>query len=505
MADVAARLRETAARLPEHTAVVWQHQHLSYRELDQRVDAAAGGLQHLGVEPGDRVAIVCGNVPAFVEAYFATHRCGAAAVPLHPDLTPDELRYVLADSGARVCIAMASVADLLAPLTGELEQLAALVAVGGGGLPPDVWEWRSLLAAEHPYEETPRPLEDLAAVVYTSGTTGRPRGAMLTRGNLYANQDEALSGRFEIGPDERVLLVLPLSHIYALNVGLGGTVRAGGTVVLSERFDPAGSLAAVAQHEVTVILGTPQMYLAWLGLEEADQSQFKSVRLATSGAAPLPITVFHAFADRFGLVIEEGYGLTEAGPAVTSSTIAPAARARSVGWPLPNVELRLVDDDGTDVELGDPGEVWVRSPSVFQGYWNDPDATAQALTPDGWLRTGDVATADADGYLYLVDRKRDLILVSGFNVYPEEVERVLDQHPAVEGCAVVGQPHPYTGETVKAFVKPRAGAEVLEDEINAFCRRLLARYKCPTVLEVVDHLPTTATGKVRRVDLRDVP
>lgn len=502
MADIAARLRETAHRAPEHEALVWHGQSITYGELNDRVDAAAGAFQHLGVTAGDRVAIVCGNVPAFVEAYFATHRCGAAAVPLNPDLTPDELRYVLADSGARVCVAAAAVADLLVPFVAELDDLDHLVAVSAGGLPPEVAEWRQLLAAGHGYREVARDLDDLAALVYTSGTTGRPRGAMLTRGDLYANQDQALAGRFEIGADEKVLLVLPLSHIYALNVGLGGTVRAGATVVLAERFDPAGSLQAIAAHAVTVVLGTPTMYLAWLNLPDAAPEQLRSVRLATSGAAPLPADVFHAFADRFGLVIEEGYGLTEAGPAVTSSTVAPAARARSVGWPLPGVELRLVDDHGLDVEPGDPGEVWVRSPSVFQGYWHDPDGTTAALAPDGWLRTGDIGTRDDDGYLYLVDRKRDLILVSGFNVYPEEVERVLHQHEAVDNCAVVGVPHPYTGETVKAFVVAVPGAELSEDEVAAFCRKHLARYKCPSVVAFVDGLPMTASGKVRRVELR---
>ncbi len=244
------------------------------------------------------------------------------------------------------------------------------------------------------------------------------------------------------------------------------------------------------------------MYIAWLNVPDADPSAMRTVRLAVSGAAPLPPQVLERFADTFGPTIEEGYGLTEAAPSVTSNSMAPAPRAGTVGMPLPGIELRLVDRQGADADPGDPGEVWVRGPNVFQGYWNDPEATAEALTGDGWLRTGDIGVLDDAGYLRLVDRRKDLIIVSGFNVYPREVERVLYQHDAIAECAVVGVPHPYTGEAVKAFVVPRDGAEISEDDVTAFCRTLLARYKCPESVEVVDELPHTATGKVRRGELR---
>jgi long-chain acyl-CoA synthetase len=245
------------------------------------------------------------------------------------------------------------------------------------------------------------------------------------------------------------------------------------------------------------------MYVAWLESGHLDPEVLGSVRLAVSGAAPLPVQVFERFRDVAGLAIEEGYGLTEAGPSVASSAMADAPRAGSVGLPLPELELRLVDDEGHDVEPGDPGEVWVRGPNVFAGYWNDPDGTAAVLTAEGWLRTGDVATQDEDGFLYLVDRKRDLIIVNGFNVYPREVERVLYEDERVAQAAAFGVPHVLTGETVVAAVVPRDGATIDPDALIGRCRERLARYKCPTRIDVLAVLPTTATGKIRRGMLRD--
>jgi long-chain acyl-CoA synthetase len=252
-----------------------------------------------------------------------------------------------------------------------------------------------------------------------------------------------------------------------------------------------------------VLLGAPPMYIAWLEGGVLEGHRLPKLRLAVSGAAPLPVPVLLRFAEATGVIIEEGYGLTEASPSVTSNSMGPEARPGSVGLPLPGIELRLVGEDGNEVEVGDPGEVWVRGPNVFSGYYHDDEATAAALTPDGWLRTGDVGTQDDEGYLYLVDRKRDLIIVNGFNVYPREVERVLLEDDTVAQAAAVGAPHPFTGETVVAHVVPRAGVTVDVDALADRCRGKLARYKCPTRIEVIEGLPHTATGKVRRRELRD--
>jgi long-chain acyl-CoA synthetase len=499
--DVAARLRATAAARRDHPAVVAGERTVSYGELHDRVDRVTAALQGLGVGPGDRVALVLGTTLTFVETYAAVLRAGAAFVPLLPGLAPDELRHALADAGAVVAIVGPERSEDVGHLRAELPDLEHLVVEGAaveGAL-----DYDAFVADAGEATSVTRGPDDLAALVYTSGTTGRPRGAMLTRGNLAANQDQSLAGRFEVGPDDVVLLVLPLAHIYALNVGLGTAITVGATMVLVERFEPAETAAAIARHGVTLVLGAPPMYVSWLESGVLEDADLSSVRLAVSGAAPLGVPTIERFAEATGLTIEEGYGLTEASPSVAATSMSDEAAPGSVGLPLPGIELRLVDADGRDVEPGDPGEVWVRGPNVFQGYWRDDDATGEVLTEDGWLRTGDVGVQDERGMLRLVDRLRDLVIVNGFNVYPREVERVLLEAPGVADAAVVGIPHPLTGETVVASVVPRSDAEVDVDALREHCRKHLARYKCPSSIDLVPVLPHTATGKVRRHELRD--
>ncbi len=505
--DVAARLRRTAAEFPDHVALRWHDGQCTYAELHARVDAATAALQDLKVAPGDRVALVLGTTPTFVEVAAAVLRAGAAMVPLLTGLAPDELRYAITDSQATLVVVGPERAEAVLALRDDLPDTTRIVLadVDADDLSSDVEvaRWADLTATATQPAVVERALDDLAALVYTSGTTGRPRGAMLTRGNHAANQDQSLAGRFQITDSDVVLLVLPLAHIYSLNVGLGASITAGATMVLVERFDPALVLDAIADNQVTVVLGAPPMYVAWLQSGLLDTADMSSVRLAVSGAAPLPVPIVHSFYELTGLTIEEGYGLTEAGPSVSSTSMSPVPIPGSVGQPLPDIELRLVDANGRDVETGDDGEVWVRGPNVFIGYWNDPDATAAALTPDGWLRTGDVGMRDGDGMLYLVDRLQDLVIVNGFNVYPREVERVLLDSGQLAQAAVVGVPHSLTGEAPQAYVVALPDVTVDVDGLQAHCRTQLARYKCPTSIEVVDSLPTTATGKIRRIDLRE--
>ena len=497
--DLAACLRATAEARPDHVALRWHGDDMTYGELDARVDRAAAGLQSLGVARGDRVALLLGNVPAFVEAWVGVLRAGAVAVPLNLGLAPDEVGHALADSGAQVLVVAAVVADDMVDLAAELD-VTVLVA-GAEEAPANTTRWRDLLDRAGALTPATTSDDDLAAIVYTSGTTGRPKGAMLTRGNLAANQAQSLAGRLTVEADDVVLLVLPMSHIYALNVGLGSAVSVGARMILQERFDPVGSLDVIEEQGVTVVLGAPPMYVAWNNTPGIEDRDLSSVRLAASGAAALPVAVHARFLELTGITIREGYGLTEASPSLTSNAMAEVPRAGTVGLPLPDVQLRLVDDDGDEVATGEVGQVLARGPNVFAGYWQDPEATAESLV-DGWLHTGDVGILDADGHLRLVDRLGDVIIVSGFNVYPREVERVLVRHEAVGEAAVVGVPHPYTGEAVKAFVVP--AGEVTEDELAVFCRSLLARYKCPETIQIVDALPLTATGKVRRTALRDL-
>ncbi len=501
--DVAARLRETAATYPDHVALRWQGGQRTYAELHQRVDAATAALQSLEVGPGDRIALVLGTNSTFVEAACAVLRAGAAMVPLLTGLAPDELRYAINDSGATVVVVGPERAAALLDLRDDLPDVRHLVVADVDDAASELPRWEELTATDAEPARVERDLDDLAALVYTSGTTGRPRGAMLSRGNLAANQDQTLAGRFQVTDEDVILLVLPLAHIYSLNVGLGASITAGATMVLVERFDPKVVIDAIEANQVTVVLGAPPMYVAWLQSGLLDTADMSTVRLAISGAAPLPVPIIHSFYELTGLTIEEGYGLTEASPSVAATSMSPVPIPGSVGQPLPGVELRLVDANGRDVAEGDDGEVWVRGPNVFQGYWNDAEATDAALTPDGWLRTGDVGMRDADGMLYLVDRLQDLVIVNGFNVYPREVERVLLSSGQVAQAAVVGAPHPLTGETLQAHVVPLPDTTIDVPALEAHCRANLARYKNPTSIEVVDSLPTTATGKIRRVELRE--
>jgi long-chain acyl-CoA synthetase len=328
---------------------------------------------------------------------------------------------------------------------------------------------------------------------------------MLTHGNLVTNLGQ-IQGHpsLALRPEDVGLCVLPLFHVYGLHVGIGVALAAGASVVL-DRFDAARSVRLVREHGVTVVAAVPAMWSAWLELADADAppDSFSTVRLAVSGAAALSEETASAMRERFGVVVAEGYGLTEASAVVTAALVANRPpQPGSIGLPLPGVDVRLVDVDGADVLAGDPGEIWVRGPNVFPGYWRDEEATKRVLTADGWLRTGDVAVADDDGELTLVDRAKDLVIVSGFNVYPAEVEEVLLAHPDVAEAAVVGEPDDRSGEAVAAYVVAEPGRAPTTDELSAHCTAALARYKCPTRVEIVDVLPRSFVGKLLRRELR---
>jgi long-chain acyl-CoA synthetase len=462
----------------------------TYGELRDQVARMRGALAARGIAPGDRVAILAANNWYFVSAYLAVLGAGAIAVPLNPQSPPAEVERELATTGAKLA--------LVGPSGRELAE-----AVDRGALPDyeGVVDVADLLGAD-PAPLVDRAADDVAVLLFTSGTAGAPRPAMLTHGNLSANLDQVLANSARPhGVDEVALAVLPLFHVFGLNAVLGVTLRVGGTVVLVERFDPHSTLAEVAEHGVTVLSGVPTMWAAWAGLPDVAPAALASVRDAVSGAAALDPAVRRAVRDRLGLDLTEGYGLTEASPAVTSG-LGHDAPDGSIGVPLPGVQVRLVDTEGQDALVGDPGEIWVRGPNVFAGYWQDPEASAAALTPDGWLRTGDTAVVDDDGFLWLVDRTKDVIIVSGFNVFPGEVEDVLAMHPAVEAAAVVGVPHPHSGEAVRAYVVVRAGAHVDEDALVEHACRHLARYKCPSSIAFVDELPHGLSGKLLRRALR---
>jgi long-chain acyl-CoA synthetase len=498
--NLADLVRDAAGRTPGKDALRFRDRRMSWRDLDAAVDNAAGAFTALGLQPGDRVALSLTNTPSFAVAYFGALRAGCVAVPVNTAYTANELEHVLGDSGARAVVGQRSSADVLLSVAEDLDDLE-FVLVADSARPPDgAQPFDKLVAAggDVPHVETSD--DDLAVVIYTSGTSGRPKGAMLSHGALYANLDQC--ERIEppaVQSDDIVLLVLPLFHIYGLNAGLGLVAKTGATGVLVERFDPVETLDVVRREGVTNLIGAPPMYVAWSMLPDLGEA-LASVRLAVSGAAPLPPEVLNRIVESTGRHVFEGYGLTETAPVLTTTLMSEVAKPGSIGRPIPGVELQLLDDSGAPVDEEDPGEIVVRGANLFSGYWPDGEGGPDA---QGWFPTGDVAYADQDGDLHLVDRRRELILVSGFNVYPREVEDVLERHPEIAEAAVIGIAHPYTGEAVKAFVVAIDGAHLTADEVIDHCARSLARFKCPTSVEFVPELPHVATGKVSKGAIRE--
>ena len=513
--NLADQVRRAAAERGDRAALHWRERTLTWSELDDAVTATARALvadvpPAAGTEHPPRVAVAFGNTPDFVVTYLAALRAGLVAVPVNPALTARELRHVLTDSGATVLVGAPEVTARV-----DRTELPGLRAVHTA--PP-------VRGDTGPDGFPARAGDDLAVLLYTSGTEGRPKGAMLSHRALAANHDQ--TDRIEppvVGPDDVVLLALPLFHAYGLNTVLGAVVRHGATGVLVDEPGPSGALDEIARHRVTVLVGVPSMFLTWAEAERDPAAALASVRVAVCGAAPLPPAVGARFTELTGHPVHVGYGLTETAPVLTSTLVGGEPKPGSIGRPLPGVELRLTGADGVELwrdgapadapdedemdlsdELAgtDPGQIVVRGENLFAGYWPDgrggPD-------PDGWWATGDVAYADGDGDLFLVDRLGELILVNGFNVYPHEVELVLQAHPGVAESAVLGVPHPRTGETVRAYVVRAASPAVTADDLLAHCARNLARFKCPTAVEFVDSLPYSAIGKVRKTELRPAP
>jgi long-chain acyl-CoA synthetase len=430
-------------------------------------------------------------------------RAGATIVPLNVMYKAGETAYILRDSGAKVAITVEPFYPQLAEARREAPALEHLLVKAGQPL-EGVINWDAALA-EQP---TTRPAvavdrQDVAVIAYTSGTTGQPKGAMLTHHNLLYNCEQVdRLENLKVGPEDRVYLVLPLFHIYALNVGMNLTFYKGATIILDERFDPEGSLEKIQQHRATAIYGAPPMYVAWVTNPNTRNYDLSSVRVAVSGAAALPVAVLEGFQQLTGVTIWEGYGLTEVSPVATTNSAGPRPKPGSVGLPIPGMEVRIVDAAGRDVPVGEPGEIILRGENVMVGYYNKPEATAEAIR-DGWFYTGDIGKLDEEGYIYIVDRTKDMINVGGFNVYPREVEEVLYRHPKVADAAVIDEPDPYQGESVLAVVVPKAGETVTAEELIAYCRERLAVFKAPRRVEFRESLPRNLSGKVLKRQLRD--
>jgi long-chain acyl-CoA synthetase len=490
----------------------------TWGDVRRRARSVADGLAGLGVGPGDRVAIAWPTSVDFVVAYLGVLVAGAVAVPLNPNSPANEIRRELEVVEPGVVLAGVAGTGADSPGaegTGPVRHLvlpAALSASAGERTPTVRWEELSGVGVSGSEGDgpalapAPRQDADLAVLLFTSGTAGDAKAAMLSHGNLLANLRQMLAIPEILRSDDVGLAALPLFHVFGLNVALGLSLATGAALVLETRFDAAGSLHEVHDLGVTTLLGVPTMFAAWAdapGAGSDGSSPLAGVRRAISGAAALDAGVAARFERRYGIEVWQGYGLTEASPAVSTSLGTGRNRPGSVGRPLPGVEVRLVDESGEPALAGDPGEILVRGANVFAGYWRDPAGTAQVLTPDGWLRTGDIGVIGEEGDLFVVDRSKDVVIVSGFNVFPAEVERVVGGLSGVAEVVVIGRPDPTTGETVEAVVVPAPGATVTEELLRAHCAANLARYKCPTTIRFVAELPRGLAGKALRRALRD--
>ena len=529
VADAIRRNAHSADIATNRIGLVSGDRQLSWTELDEKVDSYANGLRQLGLNQRNahpaRVAIALPNRPEFVFGYFAALRAGLVAVPVNPAYTGRELHQLLSDAGASVLIAGSDVFAAIDDFDAPLPDLSHRFLVGDGD-DAGVASMADLAVAGGPVEPITGD-EDLAVLLYTSGSEGRPKGAMLSHRALLANHEQlAAIEPPPIGRDDVVLLAVPLFHAYGLNSGLGSVAYHGACGVLVDATDSFASAVVnlPSGRRLSALLGVPAMFSAWA--QVADPAMLASIRVAVSGAAPLDPTIARQFEAVFGRPLAVGYGLTETAPVVTTTLAGPAPKEGSIGRALPGIDVRLVNAAGADVWRSDtsagvgeaddfdddaagspgtdPGEIVVRGANLFSGYWPDGHGGPD---PDGWWATGDVAYADADGDLFLVDRLRELILVNGFNVYPAEVEQVLMAHPAVAEAAVIGIPHEPSGQTVKAYVVLESSVaeewSLIVADLAAYCARNLARFKCPTEFESVTELPHSATGKVRKVALRE--
>ncbi|MGW5853228.1 MULTISPECIES: long-chain-fatty-acid--CoA ligase [Micrococcus] len=490
-----ARLERTAAEHPDSPALVLGEERLTYAELQDQVRLLAGLLRQEGIGPGDRVALMAPNVLAFPVVLFATLQVGAVVVPMNPLFKRREVEYYLEDSGASMLWAIPS------PDAAEAAQAAGvpLRTLGEDGLAPHLAESPGPVT-----EATPRDLEDDAVILYTSGTTGRPKGAQLTHRNMGTNADTAAETLIQLQHGETVLGCLPLFHVFGLTCALMAPVTMGASLALIPRFDPAVAAQTVRECAVDVFIGVPTMYGAVLAAAKDRPEDLASLRLGVSGGSALPVELLRRFEATFDCEILEGYGLSETSPVACFNHPGEEHQPGSIGRAVRGCELQLVTPDGAVVPEGDEetlGEVWIRGENVMKGYWGKPEATAQAITEDGWFRSGDLARRDAAGNYYIVDRTKDMILRGGLNVYPREIEEVLYEHPAVAEAAVVGVPHPELGQEVAAHVVLAPGAHATEAELIEHVKSQVAPYKYPRTVNVRDGLPKTATGKILKREL----
>jgi len=491
-------LRMTAADVPDRPATAFLGAQLTWGEVKDRSDRLATALARMGIAKGDRVGIMLPNCPQYGIAAFAILRLGAIVVNVNPLYTPREISVIARDSGMRMLITL----DVLAPAAQGIETIivtSRLDEILAGVAEPDL------------PSVSIDPESDVAVLQYTGGTTGTPKGAMLTHYNIFSNviQTTVLHHPEQARGQDRVLLVIPYFHIYGFTVGLMSCAWQGAQQILIPKYDVEALLAAIRDHRPTYFPAVPTIYISLLNHPKAREYGIDKIRAFNSGSAPLPLEVIDQFERMTGGTLSEGYGLSEASPVTHTSPSLARRKPGSVGVPLPDTDMKIVDIESGlhEVPLGSEGELCIAGPQIMKGYWNREDETAIALRKDAggrtWLYTGDIARMDEDGYTTIMQRKKDMVIVGGFNVYPSEVESILFSHPSVMEAVVIGIPHSYYGEVVKAFVVAKPGTTLHAEELKSLCAANLAEFKRPAEIEIRDSLPKTAVGKILRRALRE--
>ncbi len=519
MTNLASLLENSAATYPQRTAIVFGDTRLSYAQVNGAANQVANLLVSRGIKPGDKVALTCVNIPYFSIVYYGILKAGATVVPLNVLNKGREIEYYLSDSQSKAYFCFQGTPEL--PMGEEgfegfsaVEGCTDFFVITANPAAPSPIEGTETFAqavgGQSPvFESVEVDSEDTAVILYTSGTTGKPKGAELRHRNMI---DNVATGTelFRADPEnpDTYLCVLPLFHSFGQSVVQNGAFMFSGTIVMLPRFEALPALQTMLKESVTVFAGVPTMYWALLGGLTADPSidvatLARNLRLACSGGSALPVEVHHEFEKHFGVTILEGYGLSETSPVASFSPMGQPPRVGSIGVPIPGVEMKLLKAETWDELPDDPdaiGEIAIKGHNVMKGYFNRPEATDEAIQA-GWFRTGDLARKDEDGWYYIVDRAKDMIIRGGFNVYPRELEEVLLTHPAVSLAAVIGVPHDSHGEEVKAFVILKPGQSATPDEIVAWCKEQMAAYKYPRIVEIVESLPMTATGKILKREL----
>ncbi|WP_088014324.1 o-succinylbenzoate--CoA ligase [Gottfriedia acidiceleris] len=492
-------LKRSSINFPECFAYIYGDHCVTYRELNQQVNQFAAGLSAQGISKGDGVALLLGNSPEFLIAYYGILRLGAFVVPINPLFTKEEISYILENSQAKAVIAHGSLEAKFSEVKKQLVNLNLVIYTEPKN---QEWTWEHLMTSGTHLIACPVvDQEDLAVILYTSGTTGKPKGAMLTHRNLASNAD-SISNLLELDENDRVIAVLPMFHVFCMTVCLNAPIACGSTVLIQPKFSPGDVVGTIQKRNATVFAGVPTMYNFINQLPEASSDYFKSIRICISGGASIPVELLQKFESKFNVPILEGYGLSETAPLVAINPLKGIRKPGSIGRNIPAVQSKVVDKFGEELPRGEVGELVVQGPNVMKGYLGMQEATLAAFK-NGWFYTGDLATMDEDGYIYIVDRKKDMIIVGGYNVYPREVEEVLYQHPAVVEAAVVGVPNKEYGESVKAYVVVN-DEQFTENDIIHFCKDKLVKYKLPKYIEFFKELPKNSTGKILRRELREL-